>query len=133
MSADSPQVAAARIKAEKARAELMETAHRLQQRLSPAVLAQNAWEGAKSKGADLAEDAVDAVRKRPAVATGIVAALALFFAREPLMDAAGRLAGGAKGKRKARKAKAPKATKGPKPPEPPQSPRAKQINTETIE
>ena len=104
MSADTPQVAAARIKAEKARAELMATAHELQQRLSPAVLAQNAWEGAKSKGTDLAEDAVDAVRKRPAIASGIVAALALFLAREPLMEAAGKLAGGAKTKRREKKA-----------------------------
>src|SRR3990170_8776751 len=116
MSVDSPQVAAARIKAEKARAELMATAQELQQRLSPAVLAQNAWEGAKSKGADLAEDAVDAVRSRPAIAGGIVAALALFLAREPLMDAASKLASGAKTKRKARKAKAPKPPKAPKAP-----------------
>ena len=120
----------------------METAHALQQRLSPAVLAQNAWVGAKSKGADLAEDAVDAVRRRPAIASGIVAALALFLAREPLLDAAGKLAGGAKAKRRARKAskaKAPKPPKGPKPPkqpkapEPPVAPRANQKDTETIE
>ena len=104
MSADTPQVAAARIQADKARAELMETARELQERLSPAVLAQNAWEGAKSKGADLAEDAVDAVRKRPAIATGIVAALAMFFAREPLMDAGKKLTSGAKTKRRAKKA-----------------------------
>ena len=127
MSADAPQVAAARIKAEKARAQLMETAHELQQRLSPAVLAQNAWEGAKSKGADLAEDAVDAVRSRPAIAGGIVAALALFLAREPLMDAASKLASGAKTKRKARKAKAPK------PPKAPRAPSATQRDTETIQ
>jgi hypothetical protein len=127
MSADPPQVAAARIKAEKARAQLMETAQELQQRLSPAVLAQNAWEGAKSKGADLAEDAVDAVRSRPAIAGGIVAALALFLAREPLMDAASKLASGAKTKRKARKAKAPK------PPKAPKAPSATQKDTETIQ
>ena len=133
MSADSPQVAAARIKADKARAELMETAHVLQQRLSPAVLAQNAWDGAKSKGADFAEDAVDAVRKRPAIASGIVAALALFLAREPLMEAAGKLAGGAKAKRKARKASKAKAPKQPKAPEPPEAPKANHKDTETIE
>ena len=133
MSADPPRVAAARIKADKARAQLMETAHTLQQRLSPAVLAQNAWEGAKSKGADLAEDAVDAVRKRPAIAGGIVAALALFLAREPLIDAAGRLAGGAKAKRRARKASKAKPSKGRKGAEQPAAPRANQKDTETIE
>src|SRR3990170_5844150 len=105
MSADTPQVAAARIQADKARAELMETARELQERLSPAVLAQNAWEGAKSKGADLAEDAVDAVRRRPAIASGVVAAIALFLAREPLIDMAGKLADGVTSKRKAKKAK----------------------------
>jgi ElaB/YqjD/DUF883 family membrane-anchored ribosome-binding protein len=104
MSADTPQVAAARIQAEKARAQLMETAQELQRRLSPGTLAQNAWEGAKSKGADLAEDAVDTVRKRPAIATGIVAAIALFLAREPLMDAGKKLTGGTKKKRSGRKA-----------------------------
>jgi hypothetical protein len=104
MSADTPQVAAARIHAEKSRAQLMETARELQDRLSPATLAHNAWEGAKSKGADLAEDAVDAVRRRPAIAGGIVAAIALFLAREPLIDAGKKLTEGAKTKRKAKKA-----------------------------
>jgi hypothetical protein len=101
VSADTPQVAVARIQADKARAQLMETARELQERLSPAVLAQNAWEGAKAKGADLAEDAVDAVRSRPAIATGIVAAIALFLAREPLIGAGKKLAGSGKTKRKA--------------------------------
>ena len=98
MTGDSPQVAAARIEAERARARLMDTARELQERLSPATLAKDAWAGAKSKGADWAEDAVDAVRRRPAIASGVVAAIALFFAREPLIDMAGKLAGGAKSK-----------------------------------
>ncbi len=103
MTRDTPEVAAARIEAERARARLMETARELQERVSPATLAQNAWEGAKSKGADLAEDAVDAVRRRPAIASGVVAAIALFLAREPLIDMAGKLADGVTGKRKTKK------------------------------
>ncbi len=99
---DTAQVAAARIEAERARGRLMETARELQERLSPATLAQSAWAGAKSKGVDLAEDAVDAVRRRPAIAGGLVAALALFLAREPLIDMAGKLAGEVKTKRKAK-------------------------------
>ena len=106
MTADPPEIAAARIEAERARARLMDTARELQERLSPATLAQSAWAGAKSKGADLAEEAVDAVRRRPAIAGGVVAALALFLAREPLIDMAGKLAGEVKSKRKASKAKA---------------------------
>ncbi len=98
MKADSPQVAAARIEAERRRARLMETAHRLQERISPGTLASNAWQGAKEKGADMAENAVDAVRKRPIAATGIVAAITLFLAREPLMDLAEKLADTVTGK-----------------------------------
>ena len=111
---DTPQIAAARVEAERARARLMETARELQERLSPGTLAHNAWEGAKSKGADLAEEAVDAVRRRPAIAGGVVAAIALFLAREPLMDMAGKLAGEAGGGRTKgakRKSKAKKSDK----------------------
>jgi hypothetical protein len=99
MSKDTPQIAAARIEAERSRARLMVTARELQDRISPGTLTRNAWEGAKVKGADLAEDAVDAVRKRPGVAGGVVAAIALFLAREPLMDLAGKVTGGGKNKK----------------------------------
>ena len=102
MKADPPEVAAARIEAATARARLMQSAHRLQARISPGTLARDAWEGAKNKGANLAEDAVDAVRARPLTATGIVAAITLFLAREPLFDLAGKLTGDG-GKRKERK------------------------------
>jgi hypothetical protein len=114
MSKDTPEIAAARIEAERARAQLMETARELQDELlemfSPHIWARDIWEGAKEKGADLAEVAVDAVRKRPAIASGVVAAIALFFAREPLMDMAGKLADGVKTKRRASKNK-PSAAK----------------------
>lgn len=98
MSRDTAQVTAARIEAERARARLMESAHRLQERLSPRTLARGAWEGAKEKGADFAENAVDAVRSRPLTATGIVAGLVLFLAREPLRDLAEKLVDGVSGK-----------------------------------
>ena len=93
---DSPQIAAARIEAERTRARLMASAHELQDRLSPKTLARDAWQGAKSKGADMAEDAVDAVRSRPLTATGVIAAITLFLAREPLIDLAGKLGGSSK-------------------------------------
>ena len=98
MSGETPEVAAARFQAERARAQLMGTAQRLQTRLSPGAIASNAWQDAKDKGADIAENAVDAVRKRPVAATGVVAAIALFLAREPLMDLAGKVADGVKKK-----------------------------------
>jgi hypothetical protein len=109
MTSESANLAFARRNAEEARTKLWATfeeiidyAQDLQRRLEPSHLARDAWEAAKSKGADMAEDAVDAVRSRPVAATGIVAALALFLAREPLIDAAGKLMNGT-GKKKARK------------------------------
>ena len=115
---DTPEVAAARIAAERARASMMTTAHQLQDRLSPKTLARGAWQGAKEKGADLAEDAVDAVRTRPVAATGIVAAVTLFLVREALMDLASRLMNGAKARKPRRKSKQDKQ---------------KQSDTETVE
>ena len=100
---DTPEIAAARIEVERSRARVMATAHELQDRLSPKTLARGAWEGAKDKGADLAENAVDAVRSRPLAAGGVVAALTMFLAREPLIDLAGRLVDGVSAKRPKRK------------------------------
>jgi len=97
---DEPQVAAARIEVDRSRARLMATAQDLQHRVSPGTLARDAWQGARNKGADLAEDAVDAVRARPIAAGGAVAAIALFLARHPLMDLGGKLVDGVSGKRR---------------------------------
>ena len=103
MSADPPQVAAARIEAERARGRLIDTARELQERLSPGHLAHNAWSGAKSKSADLAEDAVDAIKRRPGLAGGAIAAVALFLAREPLIEMAGKLGEQVTGKSKSKR------------------------------
>jgi hypothetical protein len=102
---DTPQIAAARIEAERSRALLIATAQDLQERLSPKTLTRDAIEGVKHKGADLVEDAVDAVRARPVASTGVVAAIALFLAREPLMDLAGKLVGGASARKPRKKTK----------------------------
>jgi hypothetical protein len=85
---ESMKIVAARIEVERAKAALIETARELQQRLQPKTLANEAWEKAKNKGADLAEDAVDAVKKRPVAVGGVIAALTMFLAREPIKDAA---------------------------------------------
>ena len=100
---DSPEVAAARSEVERSRARIMATAQELQERLRPKTLAKDAWQGAKEKGADLAENTVDAVKSRPLAATGVVAAITMFLAREPLMDLAGKLAGSVGEKRKKRR------------------------------
>ena len=106
---DSPEVAAARSEVERSRARVMATAQELQERLSPKTLAKGAWQGAKEKGADLAENTVDAVKSRPLAATSIVAAITMFLAREPLMDLAGKLAGSVSEKRKTRRTRKSKA------------------------
>ena len=100
---ETPDISVARLEVERSRSRLMAAAHELQERLSPKTLARGAWEGAKMKGADIAEDAVDAVRSRPLAATGLVAAIAMFLAREPLMDLAGKLVDGVSEKKKSRK------------------------------
>lgn len=98
MNAEPTSIADARRRVEQARAklwgtvdELIEHGQRLQEKLAPSHIARDAWDAAKSKGVDVAEDAIDAVRRRPLTASGAVAALALFIAREPLMDLAGKL------------------------------------------
>jgi len=103
---DTPEIAAARAEVDRRRARVMATAHELQERLSPKTLAKGAWQGAKEKGADLAEGAVDAVKARPYAATGVVAAITMFLAREPLIDLASRVVGERKKTRKARRSKA---------------------------
>ncbi len=113
------KVEAARIEAERARAQLLESARLLQQRLQPGKLTRDAWESAKDKGAGLAEDAVDAVRRRPYAAGGVVAALALFIAREPLMDLVGKVTGGMTSNGRGKISKRRKSNES----QPPKSPR----------
>lgn len=101
MADDRVTVAEAAV--EQARSQLFATIATIAAMLEPKKLVHEAWESAKVKGADLAEDAVDAVRRRPVAATGIVAALAMFLAREPLRDGLSRLASKRPGKAKAAK------------------------------
>ena len=100
---DSPQMLAARLEVERRRGRMIDTSRELQARLSPKKLTQDAWEGAKSKGADIAESAVDAVKARPVATVGVLAAVTMFLARGPLMDLVGSLAGNAKAPKRTRK------------------------------
>jgi ElaB/YqjD/DUF883 family membrane-anchored ribosome-binding protein len=98
------QVKAAEFEVDRSRRKLIGALQELSRQFEPHRLMEEAWEKAKDKGADLAEEAVDAVRARPYAATGVVAAIAMFIAREPLMDLAGKLV----------KRKNPKRPKAPK-------------------
>ncbi len=111
-----PKVEAARIEVERSRAQMLDTAKVLQHRLQPGKLTRDAWESAKMKGADLAEDAVDAVRRRPYAAGGVVAALALFIAREPVIDLFGKLTDAKTSKKSSPKAPQKAAAKPPRAP-----------------
>ena len=101
-TSDSERIEAAERAVEQARERLVETVQALAGQLEPKRLARELWEDAKDKGADLAEEAVDAVKSRPVAATGILAGLALFFAREPIAELAGKVWNGARTKRKSR-------------------------------
>jgi ElaB/YqjD/DUF883 family membrane-anchored ribosome-binding protein len=102
---DTPEIIAARAEADRSRSRVLATAQELQERLSPKTLAKGAWQGAKDKGADLAENTVDAVRARPLAATGVAAAITMFLAREPLIDLASKLVGKKSKSRKRAKTK----------------------------
>ena len=94
MSEVDPAIVAARAEVDRTKARLVATARELQDRLSPHTLVRDVWDSAKEKGAGLAEEAVDAVRKRPIVAGGVLAGLALFLGRDPIMDYATKLLNG---------------------------------------
>lgn len=85
MSADD--IRRAKIEAELARERLSSTVSQLQQRLKPGTLASNAWEGVKEKGADVADDAVHAVKARPVAVSAALGAFTLFLARNPIRSA----------------------------------------------
>jgi len=80
------RIAVAESKADLARARLMETIEQLADLLEPNKIARDLWDSAKVKGADMAEEAVDAVKRRPVATGGIIAAVAMFLAREPIKD-----------------------------------------------
>jgi ElaB/YqjD/DUF883 family membrane-anchored ribosome-binding protein len=102
------RIKSAEFEVDRTRARLLATLNEVSRQFEPHRLMEEVWEKAKDKGADLAEEAVDAVRARPFAATGVVAAVTMFLAREPLMDLAGKLVDGAKGKSKKRRKPASK-------------------------
>lgn len=74
----------ARYDAEQAKKRLSSTLGALQYRLRPGTLVNNAWEGVRDKGSEMADDALQVVKERPVAASGVLAGLLVFLAREPL-------------------------------------------------
>lgn len=84
MSKESETLTRAQYEAEAAKKRLAASLSTLQSRLRPANLVSNAWDGVRDKSGVMADDAVQAVKARPATASGILAAFLLFLARDPL-------------------------------------------------
>jgi len=78
------QLQQAQYEVEQAKKRFTSTLGALQYRLKPARLANNAWEGVRDKSSDMADGALQAVKERPVAASGVLAGLLVFLAREPL-------------------------------------------------
>lgn len=113
MSGEYQDLERAKDEAEKARKRLIETLGTIKHRLSPGVLAAEAWGGvrgktaeawgdvrdktsevlveARDKGAELADDAFQTVKERPKTAALVLAAVTIFLARDPLKAVASRI------------------------------------------
>jgi len=87
-------IEAAKREALRARARFEQTLAAVQQRLKPGNLAEEAWDGVKDKSADLADNALQAVKSRPKAVSLALGALAIFLARQPLKRAVSRLVSG---------------------------------------
>jgi hypothetical protein len=76
-----------------ARKRLQNTAGTLQYRLKPGTLMNNAWEGVRDKGSEVADRGMSAAQDRPVTIAGVIAAVLIFLAREPLLRFVGKLFG----------------------------------------
>lgn len=83
----------AKADAEEARKRLASTMGNLQYRLKPGTLMSNAWDGMRDKGGEAADTAFTAAKERSVTISGIVAAILIFLAREPLLRFIGNLFG----------------------------------------
>lgn len=93
------RIRAAEFAVERARGKLLATLNEVSRQFEPHRLVQEVWDKAKDKGADLAEEAVDAVSRRPIATGAVVAGIVAFLARDSLVNLAGKVASGAKEKR----------------------------------
>jgi ElaB/YqjD/DUF883 family membrane-anchored ribosome-binding protein len=73
--------------AEEARHRLEGTLVSVKKRLHPRALSRELIDTAKQKARSAADDAVDAVKSRPAIIASLTAAAAVYFLRKPLKSA----------------------------------------------
>ncbi len=81
------EITAAKLRAEGARKRLALALAALKDRLLPRTIARNLASGIADKSAEIAKSSADAAKARPAVAIGVAALAALFFARKPIIRA----------------------------------------------
>jgi hypothetical protein len=91
---NAAEIEQAKREAVRARDRFERTLAAVQQRLKPGNLAEEAWDGVKDKGADLADGALQAVKSRPKAVSLVLGAFAVFLARAPLKRAVTRLISG---------------------------------------
>lgn len=77
-------VARAQERVNVAREKLLGSTQKLQSRLTPKVLADDAWKAARDKGQEVAAEAVRQVRQRPVITSAAAAGLVAFVARKPI-------------------------------------------------
>ena len=88
----------AKVEAELSKKRLASSLSTLQERLKPGNLASEAWGGVRDKSGELADNTLQTVKDRPVAASGIIAAIAIYLAREPLWKLAVRFFTGEDGK-----------------------------------
>lgn len=84
-------IARAQQKAKAAREKLLGSAHALQARLKPSILADDAWKAARAKSQEAAAGAVRVVKQRPILSSAAAVGIAAFIARKPLKKLFGLL------------------------------------------
>jgi len=77
-------IARAKEQVNSAREKLLGSAHALQERLKPSVLADDAWKAARVKSQEVAADAVQAIKQRPVISSAAAVGFAAFIARKPI-------------------------------------------------
>lgn len=90
---EADRLADATESARAARARLNATLGRIQRRLSPRMLVDDAWRGVRDKSAVLAEDTVSLARRHPVETAAAAAVVTGVIARKPIVKAISRLFG----------------------------------------
>jgi hypothetical protein len=83
-SAELSQLEEAAANVERAKKRFASTMGALQYRLKPGTLMGNAWDGVRDKSGEVADTTLQAVKGRPVTVSGILAAILIFLARDPL-------------------------------------------------